>query len=66
MYVNFGNSVYPDYTYQAGRVLAECRPIVISHKKLEFPDYSLFAVIETHKSPIYFYLPSDRRQATGD
>ncbi|MCX6985205.1 MAG: hypothetical protein NT118_10725 [Lentisphaerae bacterium] len=61
MYVNFGNSVYPDYAYQAGRVLAECRPIVISHKKLEFPDYSLFAVIETHKSPIYFYLPSDRR-----
>jgi hypothetical protein len=60
MYVNFGNSVYPDYTYQAGRVLAECRPIVISHKKLEFPDYSLFSAIETHKSPIYFYLPDER------
>ena len=60
MYVNFGNSVYPDYTYQAGRVLAECRPIVISHKKLEFPSYSLFSVIETHKYPIYFYLPNTK------
>jgi hypothetical protein len=57
MYVNWGNSVYPNYFDKVGCFLSEVGPIVIPSKKLEFPGYHLFATIENIKPHLLIYLP---------
>lgn len=62
MYVNWGKRVYPNYFDQVNHALAEKRPMVITDKILEFPGYSLFAVIKNMKPPLLFYLPDERQK----
>jgi hypothetical protein len=66
MYVNWGNSVYPNYFDKVGCFLSEVGPIVISSKKLEFPGYHLFATIENIKPHIHIYLPDARVRSIED